>query len=99
MQGDVGTNFLRLAESQSGQSNGLFDSALRSTGAQLDQANKLNQQEYQKGQAFAQMFAPVLEKLDWQKFFTRTPRPQINLPAQGPLSGYGIGGMTLPGYR
>lgn len=68
--GDVGSNFLRLGESQAGQAQGYFGNAGDLTMGSLKQANANQEQSYKQGQAFANMFAPVFDKLDWAKLFS-----------------------------
>lgn len=69
MQGDMGSNFFRLGESQAGRAGNFFNSAMEGTTAGLKQANANQQQSYQQGQAFGQMFAPLFDKIDWTKLF------------------------------
>ena len=69
MQGDMGSNFLRLGESQSGRAAGLLGTAMEGTGLGMKQANSNQQQAYQQGQSFANLFAPFLDKIDWTKLF------------------------------
>lgn len=69
MSGDMGSNFLRLGESQSSRGANLLGTAMEGTGLGMRQANANQQQSYQQGQAFANMFAPFLDKIDWTKLF------------------------------